>query len=211
MNTTKRFQIIRVIVFIALVALGFYFFQMKSKPTAVPIIAPAALPTAALPSGWVAYSGSDFSLQYPATYKTDTAYQYQALGPGKEISGVSMTIPADYTAGTNLSSDSKVSVEQLQGSTDCSAALFVSGNESPKSITENGLTYSYVTHTEPAAGNIYEEHVYAIVGSSPCTAIRYLLHSGNIHNYDPGAVQEFNKAKLLAEFDAIRATLVLKN
>ena len=58
------------------------------------------------------YSNSalNFSLDYPAGYAVDDAYQYQELGPGENINGVKFTIPASVSSGTNLGSDSYISV-----------------------------------------------------------------------------------------------------
>jgi hypothetical protein len=199
MQHSRRFKIIRTIIFIILVAVGLYFFVGKSKPSA---------PT--LPAGWMPYEGAGFSISYPSMYKADASHDYQALGPGKDIKGVSFTIPENYTNGTNLASDSFIGVEQLPNAGDCSASAFLDNPGNLKAVKENGVTYSYADSTDPAAGNIYAEKVYVIVGSSPCTAVRYLIHSGNIYNYPEGAVKAFDEAKLLAEFDAIRATLLLK-
>jgi hypothetical protein len=37
-----------------------------------------------------------------------------------------------------------------------------------------------------------------------CTAVRYLVHSTNIGNYEPGAVREFDRPALIDLFDQIR-------
>jgi hypothetical protein len=73
---------------------------------------------------------------------------------------------------------------------------------------ENGAEYSVATSSEAAAGNLYEEMVYALSGISPCTAVRYYIHSSNIGNYATGTI-EFDRAALLAAFDKIRMSLTL--
>ncbi|HWP61382.1 MAG TPA: hypothetical protein VN495_02165, partial [Candidatus Paceibacterota bacterium] len=55
----------------------------------------------------------------------------------------------------------------------------------------------------------YEEDVYAISGSKPCTAVRYYIHSSDINNYPPGSVTPFDESALLSAFDSIRHSLTL--
>ncbi len=121
-------------------------------------------------------------------------------------------IPISMTEGTNLSSDSYLSVEWLPRAKQCTGDIFIVPNVKPFEFTVGSTTYSVATSTGAAAGNIYEEQVFAIEGSKPCTAVRYFIHSSNIGNYPSegeGAVQEFNRATLLREFDSIRDALVL--
>ncbi len=160
------------------------------------------------------YSASDgsFSIRYPANFTVDSTYQYQEMGPGKNISGVKFTIDPTIATGTNLSSDSYISVEQIPGATSCTANKFLDlqGNGSPVSTTtDNGVEYSFASSTGAGAGNRYEEWVYAIPGSNPCMAVRYFIHYGVIQNYPPGAITQFDEAALLAQFDKIRRTLTI--
>jgi len=46
---------------------------------------------------------------------------------------------------------------------------------------------------EGAAGNRYEEQVWALKDSSPCFAVRYFIHSTVVENYPEGTVIEFDK------------------
>lgn len=154
-----------------------------------------------------------FSIRLPGTigdsgFTAHEAYRYSGLGPGKEISGVKFTIPAATAKGTNLGTDSYVSVEKIPDAGECTANLFLNGVPS-NTLTEDGMTYSVASSTGAAAGNRYEETVYALFGASPCYAVRYFVHYGIFENYPPGTVRPFDAQALLAEFDAIRRTLVL--
>jgi hypothetical protein len=154
---------------------------------------------------------AEFSFRYPLGYTLNTSYAYQELGPGKNISGVKVTIPSSMATGTNLSAyDTGVSVEQLSNVQDCSADLFL-GNVtmSTSTITDGDTTYSFARSDGAAAGNFYEEDVYALPGTSPCTAVRYLIHSTSMGDYTPGTVVEFDRNALIAQFDKIRGTLIL--
>lgn len=159
-----------------------------------------------------AYSNSamKFSLRLPGDYSAGESYQYQELGPGKDISGIKFTIPAATAAGTNLGSDSYLSVEEIPNVQSCTASLFLDqqgGTSVAQTITDGNTTYSVANSTGAGAGNRYEETVYAFPGTDPCRAVRYFIHYGVIDNYPAGAVREFDTQALLATFDAIRRTL----
>ncbi|MDE1924731.1 MAG: MliC family protein [Patescibacteria group bacterium] len=169
---------------------------------------------------WTAFASSTFgfSVKYPQGY-TPASYVYQELGPGKDIKGVKFTIPASVATGTNLASDSYISVEQLPSvqpattgvSGDCTADKFLDmGNGSHiQTVTDNGVDYSVASSTGAGAGNRYEEWAWAIPGTNPCLAVRYFIHYGVIQNYPPGMVQQFDEAALLKQFDGIRQSLVI--
>lgn len=162
--------------------------------------------------GWATFASSKhgFSIRYPRGYSVDTDYRYEALGPGKEISGVAFTIPQKNSDGTNLSPDTRLTVETLPDAQTCTAALFLpSVTGGVKNLTENGTDYSIGSLSDAAAGNLYDETVFAVVGSAPCLAVRYFIHSTNIANFDPGTVKEFDRASLIKQFDRIRKTLII--
>ena len=175
--------------------------------------ASAAPPASSTPpatlAGWVRYSEAGFSIAAPAGFTPDPAHDYTALGPGKDIKGFALTIPASLAKGTNLGADSYIAVETLPGTTPCTAAPFVDPPTAAPSVTTNGITYSVATSSDAGVGNFYDETVYAVQGSSPCLAVRYFIHSLNISNYPTGTVTAFNGPALIAQFDAIRATLVV--
>ena len=150
-----------------------------------------------------------FSIRYPTDYSIDSSYKYQALGPGKDISGVKFTIPSSIATGTNLSSfDTGVSVEIIPAIQDCNAGLFLDDNTNVQTVTDNGSGYSFASTTQGAAGSRYEEEVWAILGTNPCIAVRYFIHSTNIGNYPEGTVLEFDRATLINQFEKIRHSLI---
>ncbi len=143
-------------------------------------------------------------------YRIDETYTYTAIGPGKSISGVKFTIPKAMTAKTNLSADSYLSVEHLPSDQSCDAIAFLGDSTTEsKSIREGTFSYLFASSSEAAAGNRYEEHVYALADSDPCIAVRYFIHYTAIENYLEGTVIEFDKVALLKNFDRIRKTLEL--
>jgi membrane-bound inhibitor of C-type lysozyme len=152
-------------------------------------------------------SQNGISIRLPEGY-TPAAYTYQALGPGKDIAGIKFTIPASVATGTNLAQDTYLSIESIPATKSCVANLFL---EKAKALemSYGDTTYSVASTTGAGAGNRYEETVYALPGTNPCVALRYFIHYGVIDNYPAGAVHEFDQAALLAQFDAIRRTLVV--
>jgi membrane-bound inhibitor of C-type lysozyme len=157
-----------------------------------------------------ATSTMGFSLRLPGDFAVDESYKYQEMGPGKDISGVKFTIPASMATGTNLSSDTYLSVEQIPNVADCEASLFLDPQHlATTTITDNGVDYSVASSTGAGAGNRYEETVYALPATNPCTAVRYFIHYGVIENYPAGTVREFDPQALTSTFNTIRRTLLL--
>lgn len=156
------------------------------------------------------YSSSTlgFSVTYPKGYLVDEQFRYQALGPGRDIQGVKFTIPATMATGTNLSTDTYLSVERIIGAKECSAALFLGEGVPIHVLVDNATSYSVASSSDAAAGNRYEETVYALPGD-PCIAVRYLIHYGAIENYLEGMVRAFDRAAIVRAFDTIRRSLVV--
>ncbi len=162
---------------------------------------------------WQVFSPTNqaWSVRYPPQYQLKKDYIFESLqGASSSVPGVKFAIPASLYQGTNMSGfDTGVSVEQWTGSSTCLATIFLSDQVAEKTITDMNVEYSVATFSDAGAGNFYEQKVYAIKNSNPCTAVRYFIHSTNIGNYSKGAVQAFNKEALLAQFDTIRESLIL--
>jgi membrane-bound inhibitor of C-type lysozyme len=150
------------------------------------------------------------TIRYPTDFGIDDSYQYHALGPGKDISGVKFTIPHALAAGTNLSSDSYASVELLPGAINsCSAEAYLSGAKSAGFVDIGDRRYSVATASDAGAGNRYEETVYATPISGGCIGVRYFIHYSVIDNYPTGTATEFDRPALMSIFDSIRNTLTI--
>ena len=123
---------------------------------------------------------------------------------------VKFTIPKIYTDGNNLSQDSYISIESISDYKSCDASLFLA-NSIHKNLFDNGIDYSYAFQSDAAAGNRYEESVYAFPKNNKCFAVRYFIHYGAIENYNEVKVKSFNKENLIKEFDLIRDSFSFSN
>lgn len=198
----KAFIAIAVVLLVA----GAWFFRGAIFPSGGP---PTSEETATTTSSVLTYASSTLglSVSYPSTLTLNPAYSF-AFSATKSINGASFTIPASMATGTNLSSDTRVSVEVLPRAKKCSADIFMVDNVVARNVVDAGKTYSFASSTGAGAGNRYEEMVYAFPNSSPCVAMRYYIHSTALENYEPGAVREFDRAALVALFDTIRRSAV---
>ncbi len=155
-------------------------------------------------------ASSTFTVNYPDGWTPNADYKYTGVSEAKPIHGVQFKILGEMATGTNLSADTYVSVEQLPRATSCVGDIYIKDMVKPSAIDADGHSYSLASTTGAAAGNRYEEWVYAIPGSNPCTAIRYFIHYGAIENYPTdGSVKEFDRAALLAVFDQIRDSVTV--
>ena len=163
-----------------------------------------------MPSADNTYSNETFgfSVSVPKGFTVNEAYLNQDLGPGREIPGVEFVIATSTAAGTNLSTDSHVAIEELSD-VDCTPSDFLDAPSKSVSMAIAGNAFTVASSSGAGAGNFYEETVYVTQKESRCYAVRYFIHSGNIHNYDPGAVKEFDRESLVNSFDAITESLRL--
>ena len=160
-----------------------------------------------------AYTSSmyNFSIHLPTGYTPDESYVYQ-MTPTKTFSGVKFTIPKSLSTGTNLGSDTYLSVEKIPASPTCTAGMFLDDqNVVEKAVAENGIDYSVGSGTGAGAGNRYEETIYAFPVASNCMAVRYFVHYSVFENYPAGTITEFDQQSLTDQFDAIRQSLVVNS
>jgi len=203
--------IVGLVVVIIVVGAGYYFrHAIKGIFVKQPSQEVAQEPTDPTAT-WASYASSTMgvSIKYPPTYTLNPAYAYTGVSAKKPIAGISVTIPASMATGTNLGSDTYLSVEQLPHAKACTGDIFVAANVKATDMLDNGITYSMATTSGAGAGNRYDETVYAIKDSKPCTAVRYFVHYSAIENYPAGAVTQFDQAALVSAFDQIRRTVTL--
>jgi hypothetical protein len=74
----------------------------------------------------------------------------------------------------------------------------------------NGYTFTQSEAVGVGAGNIYDQVIYRTVYNSICYEAVFYMHSGNIGNYTPGTVVEFDRVALLHKFEGVLSTITLK-
>ncbi|HEY2070911.1 MAG TPA: hypothetical protein VGG48_15255 [Rhizomicrobium sp.] len=155
-------------------------------------------------SGMILYRDAryGFTIAYPPHWAVNAAFR-RDIGP--VIHGVSFTVSAEVTQGTNLASDTKLSVEHVDGR--CHAGRFLDSPTDEHDVTDGAHGYSMASTQDAGAGNRYEETVYAFAHGGTCFGIRYFIHYGAIQNYDPGTVKAFDHDALTAAFDRMRRSL----
>jgi hypothetical protein len=173
----------------------------------------APKPAAQPPNGWRAYGDArlGFSIDYPEGWSVDRDHVYAMPVHDNRLTGVAFTVPLGLSTHTNLSSNSYLAVESVEGVDDCNASDFLDQPTAEHSETRGSQTWSVATMGDAGAGNFYDETVYALEGSKPCLAIRYFIHSMNISNYPDGTVRQFDHAQLVDIFDKIRGTFALSH
>jgi len=167
-----------------------------------------------LPKVYAKADGS-FSLRLPSLLSaTEDGYSINEdfknqISESQIIDGVKFTIPNKLATGTNLASDTYLSIESIPNTQVCTANLFLDKETVTSTLVEEGATYSVATSTEAAAGNRFQEKVFALVGTNPCMAIRYMVHYSVLDNYEPDTVVEFDAVGLVSQFDQIRRSLTI--
>lgn len=204
-------MVVTAVVFVLVVGGGYFAWTtfvdkapVETVPTTpeVPVMVDESLTYASTTMG--------IAVKYPKEYVLNDAFSNTSVNPQKPIHGVKFTLPVEMATGTNLSADSGISIEQLPRANKCSGDIYLAANVKSRDQVEGNIIYSFASSSDAGAGNLYEEYVYAISSSTPCTAVRYFIHTTQIANYPTGTVREFDRAALIAAFDKIRQSLVLQ-
>lgn len=77
-------------------------------------------------------------------------------------------------------------------------------------VSINGVSFTRSEASGVGAGNIYEQTYYRAAHNGTCYEITYFVHYGNIGNYNPGTVKEFDRTALIQKFDQILSTLAFQ-
>ncbi|KND48796.1 MAG: hypothetical protein AB198_01090 [Parcubacteria bacterium C7867-003] len=150
-----------------------------------------------------------FGINLPQGFAIDENHKYEST-PMKTFSGVRFNIPKSLHEGTNLSSDSYMSIEYAPGAINsCSAQIFLDSSELKGFADVNGHRYTVAYYLGAGAGNRYDETVFATPVDGGCIAVRYFIHYGVYENYPVGTIKKFDEEGLKSLFDSIRQSLVL--
>jgi hypothetical protein len=145
----------------------------------------------------------------PGAFLADETYTYN-LSSSTTIPGTRYIIPKLFVQRTNLSQDSYLSVEKIIPGKSCNASLFLENSGNVSEEVHGGIRYSVGSSTGAAAGNRYEEIIYARPVANSCIGVRYFIHSTVLENYPKEMVKAFDRQSLLKTFDDIRNSITIK-
>lgn len=197
---------------LVLLVLGFWYFRPKTDVKVTDVDTPSDITvkpdTTNLPQLYKSESYK-FSINLPKDFTVDENYKYEST-PSRSFSGVKFKIPKELYTGTNLSSDSYISVESAPGAINsCSAQIFLDSSELKGFADVGRHRYTVAYSLGAGAGNRYDETVYATPVDGGCIAVRYYIHYGVYENYPEGSIKKFDEVELKKLFDSIRVTLSL--
>lgn len=200
----KRYYII--VLILVLVLISWYFLpKANNSSSEIPIYTPDVT---GLPKVYMSNTYG-FKINLPEDFTVIEDYIYQST-PARSFSGIKFAVPERIYKGTNLSSDSYISIERIpEYSEVCVAGAFLDSSETTGVTEVNGKSFTGAYSIGAGAGNIYHEVVYATQIGVDCFGVRYFIHYGVFQNYEPGSVTEFNKDELISLFDRIRKTIII--
>ncbi|MFZ5922674.1 MAG: hypothetical protein ACOYY3_16645 [Chloroflexota bacterium] len=153
------------------------------------------------------YSNSQFSLRYSDEFAPT---EYVPVGEYKGTSAFALNfVNSDfYGPATNLS-EAYFMVNTVADASTCTQVSAPNetllGQE-----TFNGYDFTQSQAIGAAAGNLYDQLFYRAVIEGDCYEIAFFMHSGNIGNYTPGSVDEFDRAALVQKFEEVLSTFTVK-
>jgi hypothetical protein len=77
-------------------------------------------------------------------------------------------------------------------------------------VSIHGIPFTRSEFAGAAAGNRYAQVFYRATWQGTCFEVTFLIHSSNIGNYPPGAVVEFDQARLLHKLEEVLETFTVK-
>lgn len=186
--------------------------HFRSYLLAASLFAAALSPALAADSPTKAYNDRHgFSLRIPvnAAIETDT----QENGQLDVIPTAAVVVKLDLAAfkGTNLGEGS-VSVGVSNDPTilaACSAGKAAQGEKPDGNATLGGVNFSRFTFEDAGAGNRYVSTIYRAASGGNCYELVEFLHFSAMENFSPGAIKEFDRAKIEAELHAITRSFAI--
>ncbi len=157
---------------------------------------------------WATYTdvAHGFSISYPkdATIEKEN---FEGFLARTKTGAIGIRLPENLFTGTNLG-EAGVFIGVNKDADAVSNCTKIVDSEEQVAGTAKLDTTSFTVFNAVGvgAGNTYESKIYRAVHAGACYEIVELLHSGNIYNYTPGTVKEFDKAKFLDVLEGITKT-----
>jgi hypothetical protein len=161
------------------------------------------------------FNYADPQERFTLSYSDDFAPAYYN---GGEVTKIPPVFSLQYIDTQQLTSTNLSEVYFLLGVSDapqdvatCTQPLSLGAPETVLGETSvNGVSFTKSEATGAGAGNVYEQVYLRTVQNDSCYEVTYFVHYGNIGNYPPGMVTEFDRTALYQQLDEILASLILK-
>ena len=152
-----------------------------------------------------------FSLRIPANAAVEN--DTQENGQLDMIPTAAAVVKLDLAdfKGTNLG-EASVSVGVTNDPTivaSCSAGKAAQGEKPDGSATLGGVKFNRFAFEDEGAGNRYDSTIYRATSDGNCYELVEFLHFAAMENFSPGALKQFDRAKIEAELHAITRSFAL--
>lgn len=213
-----------VILFVAVIALAAAFYVNVNAPLSPPGEASPQIPFSYAPTTWKSWNDTiyrketgtyvTYSLSYPRDFDIRTGDQ--VAGGTLSDSYVQIRFPNDAFATPPSNFAEGFLVVGRSAGKSAVASCFVNPNPGPGAPRQlsagpviDGRLFRYGTTTDVGAGNIYNIRLYRTVFDGDCWGVDLVVHTGNIGNYTPGTVAEFDQSKAFFVLEKILGTFAL--
>jgi hypothetical protein len=152
-----------------------------------------------------------FSLRVPLTASVETGTQENGQLDMIPTAAVVVTPDLANFKGTNLGTAS-VSVGVSNDPTivaACGAGRAAQGEKPDGTATLGGVKFTRFSFEDAGAGNRYTSTIYRATSGGNCYELVEFLHWAAIENFSPGAIKEFDRAKIEAELRAITRSFAI--
>lgn len=152
-----------------------------------------------------------FSLRVPVKASIQTDTQENGQLDMIPTAAVVVTLDPANFKGTNLGAAS-VSVGVSNDPSvvaACSAGQAAQGEKPSGTATLGGTKFTRFTFEDAGAGNRYTSTIYRATSGGNCYELVEFLHWAPIENFSPGAIKEFDRAKIEAELGAITRSFAI--
>ena len=152
-----------------------------------------------------------FALRLPVNASVETDTQENGQLDLIPTAAVVVSLDPNPFKGTNLG-DASVSVGVSNDPAiveACKAGQAAQGEKPAGTATLGGVKFTRFTFEDAGAGNRYGSTVYRGMAGGNCYELVEFLHWAAIENFSPGAIKEFDRAKIEAELHAITHSFAL--
>jgi hypothetical protein len=177
----------------------------------------ASASPAATPAGWQTYhdGARGFTVSFPGDWKPNPDYyddDYPTDGdPPPRIPALAIVTTGDLQPGTTLNSgDVRILILPLPSfRSECAAWSFIAmpPPDFNSAFDIDTPAYAHLAGGDPAGWYAYEDYVWRI-STKPCVGVHYTIGYHADGSDQAKGEKPFDRVKLLALLDAIRATIV---